>query len=93
MPNPNEVTLSPSKMLDRAKNNSEEDLLEGIIHIRADTITRLEKLVDKKASSFRYALILLTIAIMVSIILVTIIPENEIPPIICCNRCNLPKAL
>jgi hypothetical protein len=75
LPNPTKITLSPSKMLDRAKNNSEEDFLKGVINIRADTITRLEKLADKKASSFRYALILIAVALIVAILLVTIIPK------------------
>jgi hypothetical protein len=78
LPEATHTTLSPNRLLDRARNNSEERLLEGIIDIRSDTIQRLEKLVNEKASKFRYALVFLEAATIVAIFfMITSINRTE----------------
>jgi hypothetical protein len=59
LPSSTPIVLFPKKMLEKSKDRSEEEFRNGFIQNRDETIKRLQNLISKKASNWKYALLTL----------------------------------
>jgi hypothetical protein len=59
LPSTTPVVLFPKNMLEKSKNCSEEAFRKGIIQNRNETIERLQNIISKKALKWKYALLTL----------------------------------
>ena len=62
------IVIFPKKMLEKGKDSSQEDFMIGVIKNRDDTIRRLQKLVEEKASNLKYSLITLTVTALFTVL-------------------------
>lgn len=68
LPSATPMFIFPRKMLEKARENSEEDFRVGVIENRDETITRLQRLIGRKALRLKCALVTLGCAALFTVI-------------------------